>query len=290
MNTFAEMLEVPFWTLYFQVVVFYLGACWGSYLNVCIYRIPLDMSTVAPRSHCPHCKQLIPGYRNLPIFTWLIQRGRGHCCGKPISPRYLLVEILIGVLFLLVWNQYGLDARTPVYWLLVFGLMLGTFVDFEHMIIPDRVTWGGIVAGLALSPLVPALHGAETAAEALRASATGAVVGFGLLWAVSAIGKLIFRKDAMGFGDVKLMGAIGAFLGWEAVLFTVMVSSLLGSIVGLSFIALRHKEWQSRIPYGPYLAFAAVIWFLWGHAWWASYIAYVTGADLAPAEALYPGY
>lgn len=261
---------------YFTVLIFLFGACIGSFLNVCIYRIPREESVVHPRSHCPHCNQLIAWYDNIPLVSWTVLRARCRHCRGPISPRYVLVELLVALLFVLVWRRYGIDPRTPIYWLAVSGLVLGTFVDFEHMIIPDRVTWGGMVAGLALSLLVPSLHGQATALLGLRESAIGAGVGFGLLWAVAKLGTLIFRKEAMGFGDVKLLGAVGAFLGWQAVLFTVVVSSFAGSLVGVGLIVLGRKEWQSRIPYGPYIALAAALWFLGGDALWAAYIQWLT--------------
>lgn len=265
----------PLFWAYCSVLAFFFGACVGSFLNVCIYRIPREESIVAPRSHCPHCGKPIAWYDNIPLLSWLVLRARCRACGGPISPRYVLVELLTAVLFWLVWRTYGLDARTPVYWLVVGGLILGTFVDLEHLIIPDRVSLGGWVAGLVLSPLVPALHGVATAREALMSSAIGLAAGAGSLWLVGVLGKAAFRKDAMGLGDVKLLGGLGALLGWRAVLFIIMGSSLVGSLVGLGLIVGRRREWQSRIPYGPYLALAALVWILRGRVWWDAYIAWL---------------
>ncbi len=267
---------MAFWEMYWTIMSFLLGACVGSFLNVCIHRIPREESVVRPRSHCPHCGKPIAWYDNVPLVSWLALRARCRHCGGPISARYVLVELLVAVLFLAVWRFYGFDVRTPVYWLMVGGLVLGTFVDFEHMIIPDRVTLGGIAAGLLLSAAFPALHAATTWWHGLRAAAIGAAAGAGLLWGVAAAGKLIFRKDAMGLGDVKLLGAIGAFLGWHAVLFNVVVSSLFGSLVGVAFVCSRRKEWQSRIPYGPYIALAAVLWILGGQHGWEAYLRWMT--------------
>ena len=258
--------------IYFSVVVFLLGGCIGSFLNVCVYRIPREESVVKPRSHCPHCGTMIAWYDNFPFFSFLLLGARCRHCKSPISVRYFLVELLTAVLFLLVWLHYGLDLRTPVYWLMVSGLVLGMFVDFEHMIIPDRVTIGGMVAGLVLSPLVPSLHGETTWLPSLIQAVIGLVLGSGSLWLVGVLGKLAFKKDAMGFGDVKLLGGLGVLLGGEGVVFIIMVSAWMGSIVGISLVVGRRKEWQSRLPYGPYIAAAAVLWILWGAGWWQMYM------------------
>ena len=280
----------PLWNIYLTVLAVAWGACIGSFLNVCIYRIPREESVVHPGSHCPHCGRGIAWYDNIPLVSFFVLRARCRQCGGPISARYVLVEALVALLFLLVWWKYPLTGLArplalsavgtiwlvPIYWLAVSGLVLGTFVDFEHMIIPDRVSLGGIVAGLLFSALVPAMQGAPTWWAGLKAAALGAAVGSGSLWAVAFIGRLIFRKDAMGMGDIKLLGAIGAFLGWPAVLFTVLVSSLFGSIVGVTLVLTRQKAMQSRIPYGPYLALAALIWIFWGPRLWHTYVAAVT--------------
>lgn len=269
---------------------FLWGAATGSFLNVCIYRIPRDESVVKPRSHCPHCNQLIPWYLNIPIFSYLMLMGRCRFCKARITPRYVLVELLVAALFLLVWLKYNvvMGARplgvvpivsaglVPVLWLYVSGLVLATFVDFEHMIIPDSVSIGGMIVGVILSPLVPAMHGVDTALAALIQSAIGLALGFGMLWSIGKLGSAIFRKPAMGFGDVKLIGAIGAFTGWQGVLFTVVGSSLVGSVVGISLVLVGGKRMQSRIPYGPYLAVAAVIWIFWGQTWWQAYLDLLT--------------
>lgn len=284
-----EILTPVDWT-FLTVMTGFFGACVGSFLNVCIYRIPREISIVAPRSHCPACGHLIPWYLNIPVVSYLFLGGRCRFCRAPISFRYVLVELLTALAFLFVWLRFipfgefrplGLeplaDGRLlPVYWLMSAGLILGTFIDLEHMILPDRCTLGGIAAGLILSGLLPAMHGAEGPLASLQASLLGAAVGWGSLWLVAKIGAWVFRKEAMGFGDVKLLGAIGAFLGWRAVLFTIVISSLLGSIAGLALILSGQGKLQSRIPYGPYLALAAWIWILWGPALWNLYAALLT--------------
>ncbi len=276
-----------------------IGACLGSFLNVCIYRIPREMSIVTPRSHCPSCGHGIPAWLNIPLVSWCLLGGRCRYCRAPISVRYVLVELLTMLLFLLLWFCYaatvldpswaaqamqaagaiyrpwpkggllGLMPLTdawllPVYGLAIFGLILGTFVDLEHLILPNRVTIGGMIAGLVLSALVPALHHAPDRLTALLRSAIGLASGFGGLWLVAWLGSRIFRKEAMGFGDVKLMGAIGAFCGWQAVIFTIIVSSFVGSVVGIGLVLSGRRQMQGRIPYGPFLALAALIWIYWG--------------------------
>jgi len=265
---------------YFSFIVFVFGACVGSFLNVCIYRIPREESVVAPRSHCPSCGKMIKWYHNVPILSYLLLRGRCRYCGERITPRYFIVEALVGTLFMLVWFEYGFSVLTPVYWMVVSGLVLGTFVDFEHMIIPDRVTIGGIIAGLILSPIIPQLHGKVTWLGGLIESVKGLVAGAGILWGVGILGKMVFKKDAMGFGDVKLLGGLGALLGWGAVLFIIMVSSIMGSLVGIGLIAAKKGEWQSRVPYGPYIAAAALIWILGGHRWWMENVGWLSGTTM----------
>lgn len=261
-----------FWKLYWDLTVFALGACWGSFMNVCIWRIPREESVVRPRSHCPQCEHLITWRDNIPLLSWLLLRGRCRQCGGRISFRYFMVELLTALLFLAIWRLYGPEVRTPLYWLLGFGLLLGTYVDIDHMILPDRVTIGGIWTGLLFSLLFPVLQGTVSHGEGLLRSVIGMALGGGLLWGVAVVGKAIFKKDAMGFGDVKLLAALGAWFGWQSIPFIVFVSSLTGSVAGVALIAVGRKGLQSRIPFGPYIVLAAVIWMLGGFRLWAAYL------------------
>ena len=354
-----KSLPFHFWS----VVLFAFGCMVGSFLNVCIHRMPRGMSIISPPSHCPNCSYAIPWYLNVPLFTWLILRGRCANCRAPISARYFLVELLTGLAFLGAWT--GVGPRAPlvalVYCLVLAGFIAATFIDFEHFIIPDEITKGGMVAGMVCSFLVPGLHGTARPAEAMLRSALGMAVGAGVVYGVVRVGKLMFGRqhivlppdtrviftetgvvlpdqeipfeelfyrksdvilleaksvelidrcyravtvrlfpeklfigdeevnpetitqmeivtdkitlprEAMGFGDVKFMGAIGAFLGWQATLFSLMASSILGAFVGVGLIALRKQEWSSKLPYGPYIAVAATVWIFTGQrlmAWW----------------------
>jgi leader peptidase (prepilin peptidase)/N-methyltransferase len=254
-----------------------LGACIGSFLNVCIWRIPRDESVVTPRSHCPACNRLIPWYLNIPVISWVMLRGRCRWCREPISARYIGVELLTAALFCVVFLQYAFEtpllgmvpltdaALIPIYWIFLAALVCGTFVDFDHMILPDSVTIGGMIAGPIFSTLVPEMHHGQTVwYQGLLASGIGEIAGFGLLFLVAVLGEKVFKKEAMGFGDVKLMGAVGAFLGWQAVLFVLIAGSLVGSVVGVTLILLKKTELQGRIPFGPYLSLGALIWVFWG--------------------------
>ena len=464
-----------FWSLVF----FVLGCIGGSFLNVCIYRLPLGLSIVTPKSHCPHCKYSIPWYLNIPLVTWLALRGRCKNCGAPISPRYFLVELLSGAAFLACWLAFGKTSAVLALVCSVFiaGMIVATFIDFEHFIIPDEITLGGAVVGFAASFCLPSLQNARTPGEGMLRSLIGAAVGAGIIYAILLMGKWMFgkyaldldpesrviftesaivlppkrlsleplcrlsgwcafqakkvelvdrcyedaqvalsttrvllkspyaresfdrasiphfeailerqlssretarltgsgwnplklvfdsfyslfeslirkagveipsesrlvftptearlcRKDipfeevfyrkrdaissdaqqvkalfrvwrnvpvrlsmetlrigdtefnpeavprmevvtdrmvmpreAMGLGDVKFMGAIGTFIGWPGVLFSLMLSSMIGATVGVALIAMRRRQWSSRIPYGPYIALAAVIWLFGG--------------------------
>lgn len=252
-----------------------IGAMVGSFLNVCIYRIPLEQSIVHPRSHCFSCGKLIPWYCNIPILAWLCLRGKCLYCKVEISPRYLMVEALTALLFLLCFLKW-LNPRllhmdpvydlwlVPIFWIAVSSWVLGTFVDFDHFIIPDRVTLGGIVFGLIASICVPALHGETIWYLGLKASAIGLGAGFGVLFLVGWLGELVFKKEAMGFGDVKWLGAMGALLGWQAAAFILVVASFFGAFVGITLIVLRKADRSSMIPFGPYLATAALVWLFWG--------------------------
>lgn len=366
MTTAEAWRQVPFH--FWSGVFFVFGCITGSFLNVCIHRMPLGQSVVSPSSHCPHCKYSIPWFLNIPLATWLWLRGKCAHCHAPISPRYFLVELLTGILFLASWLVAGRSSPllAIVYCIFLAGLVVATFIDFEHFIIPDEITIGGMVAGFLLSFGVPAMHGAANAREALQSSILGMVVGGGVIYGILRLGKLLFGREklefapdsrivftetalllperqvpyedifyrksdvitldaklvemvdrcyravpirvsqekvqigddifdpepikhweviadrmvlpreAMGFGDVKFMAAIGAFLGWKATIFSLLFSSILGAFVGVVLIILRRQDWSSRLPYGPYIAVAAATWALGGWRlldWWTQWIA-----------------
>lgn len=347
---------VPFH--FWSVTFFVFGSMVGSFLNVCIYRMPRDLSVVSPPSHCPHCKYSIPWYLNMPLITWLYLRGKCAHCRAPISPRYFGVELLTGIAFLLCWLVFGAQSAPTalIYGFVLAAFITAAFIDLEHYIIPDEITLGGIVAGFLCSAAFPGLHHAKSPAASMRESFFGIVVGAGVVYAVVRLGKLIFGRkkiplppgtrviftetavilpdetieygelfyrnsdyiqaqaaqvemvdrcawnvrvrltpkrlsvgedlfdpdtvqhleiitdeiilprEAMGFGDVKFMAAIGAFLGWPATVFSLLFSSVIGVVVTGLLILVRRQEWTTRIPYGPYIAAAAVVWMFGGGA------------------------
>jgi leader peptidase (prepilin peptidase) / N-methyltransferase len=338
----------------FRAFAFVLGAAVGSFLNVCIYRWPADLSINKPRrSFCPACKQPIPWHHNLPLISWILLRGRCANCGAKIAFRYFAVELITALLFLAIWQSFTWQIAIA-YWIFVSLLIVGTFIDLEHFIIPDRVTIGGIVAGVVCSVAVPALMETNSRLAAGIRSLLAAALGYVILLIVLEAGKIAFGRkriefdtatpftwtkrgddadlvvgteeslwsdyfarekdrlllecdearidqraygnvtldfrydrvtaeghvmmlddvtqisgvarelviprEAMGRGDLKFLAAIGAFLGWRAVLFSLFAGSLLGSIVGLVTLVVGKRVWSAKLPFGPYLALGALSW------------------------------
>ena len=344
--------------LLFSGFAFVLGAAVGSFLNVCIYRWPVDLSINRPRrSFCPQCKQPIPWHQNLPLISWVALGGQCANCGARIAFRYFAVEFVTALLFLAIWERFAWPVAIA-YWIFVSFLIIGTFIDLEHFIIPDRVTIGGTIAGIACSVVVPALMQTDSRLAAGVRAGLAAALGYVILWIVLEAGKIAFGRkriefdaptpftwtkrdddadfvvgteeslwseyfarekdrlllqcdevridhreygnvtldfrydrvtadggvlmlddvthisgvtrslviprEAMGRGDLKFLAAIGAFLGWRAVLFSLFAGSLLGSIIGLITLVVGRPVWSAKLPFGPYLAFGALTWMFFG--------------------------
>ncbi|MCX5716152.1 MAG: prepilin peptidase [Candidatus Omnitrophica bacterium] len=232
---------------------FILGSIIGSFLNVCIYRMPRSESLVKPRSRCVHCQKAIKWYENIPLISYIVLSGKCSACKKPISPRYFIVEFLTAALFVLFYIKFGLTFDLLFFLIMLCGLIVATFIDFEHQLIPDTVSFGGLALGLAVN----AFKGRAIFLNSL----SGAVIGGLSIYVIGVIGKFIFKKEAMGFGDVKFLAMIGSFLGWEKTLLVFFLAPFFGAPVGL-FLKLRHKA--ETIPYGPYLSLATVVVILWG--------------------------
>lgn len=240
-----------------------LGLVLGSFANVCILRIPRGRSVVWPRSACPRCGSPIAWHQNIPIASYVWLRGRCASCRAPISPRYALVEALMAALLVaLTWKAPDI-ARLALGTLLTLQLLIIAFIDIDHQIIPDGLSAALAATGLAAIPW-NALLGAGPFPKAASA-AVGAATGLLLLWAVAAAGTRIWKKEALGGGDVKLMAALGLWLGWRGVFFTLFAGSLLGTLWTLSLMARRRFRRGTYLPFGPFLAAAAwLCWFLGG--------------------------
>jgi leader peptidase (prepilin peptidase)/N-methyltransferase len=238
----------PQWELTLLIGV--LGAVIGSFLNVCIHRLPRGESLVRPRSRCPACGTLIRAFDNVPLLSFLWLRGRCRDCRAAISIRYPAVELLNGLGYVLLWRRFGWTPDALIYGVFFSALVVVTFIDWDHQIIPNRITLPGIVVGL--------VSAATVLAGSFVDAAIGAVLGGGLLYAVAVASEWVLKKEGMGLGDVKLLAMIGAFLGWKAVLVTVFVGALGGSLVGLALMALKLKRREDPIPFGPFLAVGAV--------------------------------
>ena len=246
------------------VYSFAMGACIASFLNVVIWRVPRGESIVRPPSHCPKCNAPIRWWQNLPIVSWLALRGRCASCKAPISPRYVLVEMLGGALFLLAFLKFGLAPVTPVMWIWISLMIVGSFIDFDHKLLPDFVTVGGMILGLGVAAVESLLAKSHVP---LAWSAGGLAFGFGLLWLIRLFGSMAFKREAMGLGDVFLMGAVGALFGPMAVLMTLILSSVAGSAVGLLMVALSKARLGKfvEIPFGPYICMGCLAWMFAGN-------------------------
>lgn len=356
------------------IAVGLLGLITGSFLNAVIHRLPLGISLLNPRrSFCPSCSRTIPWHENLPVASWVLLRGRCSGCAMPIALRYPLVELMTGGLYLLVWGRFGLPLA-PVFWIFLPLLVAATFIDFDHLIIPDEITLGGAAAGMLCATLLPGLTGGDVWWRGLLWSAVGASAGYCVLWGVVELGKLAFGRrtfrpeqplaleiagsdeapelllgeerlplaeffyresdrieaealsleidgellgpgrlsvthavlrhgerewplgalddlmpvrasvtevvlprEAMGFGDVKFLACIGAFLGWQGAFFALFAGSVIGAVVGVATMGLTRGRSGGRIPFGPYLALGAIVWALAGPELVAFYFSRLRG-------------
>jgi leader peptidase (prepilin peptidase) / N-methyltransferase len=249
----------------FYFFVFLFGAAVGSFLNVCIYRLPRSQSIVFPASACPDCGNRIAPYDNIPIVSFLLLRGKCRSCKGRISWKYPAVELINGLLTLALFLKFHFSPTFFVLFLFCSALVVITFIDLEHQIIPDSISLPGIVLGFAASFLLPWLG--------WKNSLIGIVAGGGSLLIVAYGYQLLTKKEGMGGGDIKLLAMMGAFLGWRSIPFIIFTSSLIGSVVGISLMLARKKDSQLPIPFGPFLAFGAILFIFYGRqliAWYFS--------------------
>ena len=235
---------------------FLFGAVVGSFLNVCICRLPNNESVVFPPSHCTRCDYVIRWYDNIPILSYAILRGKCRRCGEPISLQYPLVEFINGALTLALFLKFGLGLAFGILFVFCSALVVITFIDLEHQIIPDSITLPGIVLGFLVSFFIPSMGWLN--------SLIGIAAGGGSLLLVAYGYQALTKRDGMGGGDIKLLAMMGAFFGWQAILFIIFAASLVGSVIGISVMMAQKKDSTLAIPFGPYLASAAVLYIFYG--------------------------
>ena len=250
------------------------GLIVGSYLNVVIYRVPLGISTVLPRSRCPHCGAAIRAVDNVPVLSFLLLRGRCRQCGAHISWRYPAVEAATAALFVACFLRFGISLEAPVAALFTALLLALAMIDYDHMILPDVLTWPGIALGILLQPLVPWARLWEGPWGAMAGAALGAVLGSGVLLAVWTAWYLWRHEEGMGLGDVKMLAVIGAFLGWKGMLVALFFAALLGALAGLTLMAVRGLDFKAKLPFGVFLALGGLIALFAGEPLVRAYAAY----------------
>ncbi len=232
-------------------ISFLFGAIVGSFLNVCIYRLPREESIVFPGSHCPYCKTPIRFYDNIPVISYILLRGKCRYCSHTISPQYPIIEWLTALSSVLLFIKYGISLNYLIYFAFVSALIVITVIDLYHQIIPDVISLPGIGVGLLSSLILSNISFWE--------SLIGIISGGGILFLVAVGYQWLFKREGMGGGDVKLLAMIGAFLGWKSVFLTIILSSFIGSVVGIVLIAIKGKNLKYAIPFGPFLSLGAVI-------------------------------
>ena len=233
------------------------GALVGSFLNVCIFRLPKGESIIWPGSHCPHCKKPIQFYDNIPLISYFLLRGNCRYCKGSISLQYPLVEGVTALSSLFLFLKFGPSLSYFIYFTFVAALIVITVIDLYHQIIPDVISLPGIAVGLLLSLISPY--------NTFFNSLIGILIGGGSLFAVATLYQWFFKREGMGGGDVKLLAMIGAFLGWKAVILTILLSSLIGSVAGIIIMVLKGKDFKYAIPFGPFLSLGAAIALFYGY-------------------------
>jgi leader peptidase (prepilin peptidase)/N-methyltransferase len=257
-----------------SALVFVVGLIVGSFLNVCIHRLPLGENIAFPGSHCPKCGAGIRWYQNVPVLSWLALRGRCASCRAPIAWRYPLVELLSGAAALGSWIAYGRSAAFAIALAYAWMLLVLFFTDWDHHLLPDAITLTGFAAGMAIAAVNPFLAG-DGGWGRVWTALLGAALGSGILWGIGAVWKRLRGVDAMGLGDVKMMAMVGAFAGPSGVLFTLFFASIVGAIVGVARIPFRGGSLRDELPFGCFLAPAAMAALPFARRAIDAYLAYV---------------
>ncbi|MDZ4722403.1 MAG: prepilin peptidase [candidate division Zixibacteria bacterium] len=243
-------------TIYY-VLLGLMGLCVGSFLNVVIYRLPREKTILLDRSRCPNCSKQLAWYHNIPLLSFIALRGKCAFCAQKISPRYPLIEAINAATYLFFFHQYGPTLLFFTVALLASALLVIFFIDLDFQIIPDSITIPGMILGMAVSFLPDGIG--------IIQSAIGLLVGGGALYCIALLGDWLFKKESMGGGDIKMAGMLGSFLGWQKVLFVFIASASIGLVVSLVIMAFSAKMRKERlIPFGPFLALAAMVAILYG--------------------------
>ena len=255
-----------------KIIVFIFGSIVGSFLNVCIHRMPKGESIVWPRSHCPKCQKRIPGYDNIPFISFLLLGGRCRFCKEKISLRYPLVELLTALLMVALFVRFGLKYEFFLYMVMLWGLIIATFVDIPHRIIPDEVSIGGMIIGFIMVSVTGFAFGPlRFYFSPMLKSALGIIAGGGIIYLTGRLFDLVYFKllkrpaingetESMGGGDVKLLAMIGAFMGWQMAVLTFFLAPFLGIVIGIVNLVTKKDH---TIPYGPFLSIAALVSLFW---------------------------
>ena len=242
--------------LFMELFVAVLGAALGSFLNVLIYRLPEEKSIIFPASNCPHCGKPIRFYDNIPIISFILLKGRCRACRGKISFRYPLVELITAVLSLLLFWKFGLTFKYLFSFIFVCALIVITFIDLDYQIIPDVITLPGIPIFFLAALIVMGLR--------FQDAFLGFLIGGGCLYVIAFVYELVTKREGMGGGDIKLLAMMGAFLGWQSLLFILLVSSLLGAVVGIAVMMIKGQDMKYAVPFGPFLSLAAVAYIFFG--------------------------
>ena len=240
------------------IFVLVLGALWGSFANVCIYRLPLEKGVVSGRSFCPKCNKLITWKDNIPIISFLFLKGRCRNCNKKISSQYLLVEAMSVLLFLIIYILYGLSITTLLLLILSISFLIIFFIDFKHYIIPNVLTFSMMSLGFIKS-FLPTLH---PMFPNYINSLIGGIFGYGIIWSIIFFYKQIRKKEGMGLGDAKLLSAIGFWFGWFSIPFVIFLSSIIALLSVAPSLINKSKKFSSQIPFGPYIILGTLIYLI----------------------------
>lgn len=237
-------------------IAFILGTIVGSFVNVCVYRLPRHLSVIFPGSHCPSCQQPISPWCNIPLVSYLVLQGYCAACKTRISWRYPLLEFACGLLYVFLYAQWSVSVASVIMVCFITALYIVSYIDMAYTLVPDVITLPGIVLGLVSSALVTPVG--------LGNAVLGVGLGGGLLLFAALLGQVLFNRQGMGLGDVKLLAMVGAFLGWPAVLVTLVLASVSGAGIGLLLIFMKRKGRKEYIPFGPFLALGAFLAAVWG--------------------------